>query len=342
MPRHFASDNWAGAHPEVIEAIARASAEGHAHSYGEDPLTESVAARIRDLVGGGQVHFVFNGTAANVIGLSTLLEPWQAVICSDVAHINVDECGAFERFSGARLIPVPTTDGKLTPALIEERLTGLGDVHRSQPRALSITQATEYGTVYSVAEVRAIADCCRKHGLILQMDGARLANAAASLGAPLRDFTLGAGVDVLSFGGTKNGLIAGEAVVLADSDRACNFGFVRKQGMQLASKARFLAAQFGALLDKDLWLRSAQHANAMAQRLHQRIGKVPGVMVTQRVEANAVFAILPREAIAPLRAEFWFYVWNEATGEVRLMTSWDTTEADVDAFAGAIEREARR
>ncbi len=337
MNRHFASDNWAGTHPEVLAAIGHA-ALGHAPSYGEDPLTVSVTASIRKLLGGGQVFFVFNGTAANVLGLSTLIEPWQSVICSDVAHVNVDECGALERFSGSRLVTVPTADGKLTPAMIEERLTGMGDVHRSQPRAVSITQVTEYGTVYSLDEVRAISELCRRHNLILHMDGARLANAAASLGVPLADFTLGAGVDVLSFGGTKNGLLGAEAVVFADVDRSRHFGFVRKQGMQLASKTRFLAAQFGALLEDDLWLRAARHANAMAAQLHERVRKVRKVEVTQAVQANAVFARIPQEAIAELRQEFWFYVWNEATHEVRWMTSFDTTEADVDRFAAAIER----
>jgi threonine aldolase len=235
-------------------------------------------------------------------------------------------------------VPIPTTDGKLTPALIEERLTGMGDVHRSQPKAVSITQATEYGTVYSLDEIKAIAELCRRHNLLLHMDGARLANAAASLGVPLADFTLKAGVDVLSFGGTKNGLMGAEAVVFADVDRSRHFGFVRKQGMQLASKTRFLAAQFGALLEDDLWLSSARHANAMAARLHEKVRGIRKVKITQAVQANAVFAIIPHDAIAELRQEFWFYVWNEATGEVRWMTSFDTTEADVDRFATAIQR----
>jgi threonine aldolase len=342
MSRHFASDNWAGAHPEVLTALTAAN-RGHVPSYGEDPLTERVAQRLRDLVGGrGDVHFVFNGTAANVIGIATLLEPWQAVICSDVAHIQVDECGALERFSGSRLLTVPSSDGKLTPAMVEQRITGQGVVHHSQPAAVSITQSTEYGTVYSVDEVRALADLAHGKGLLLHMDGARIANAAASLGRPVAEFTLGAGVDVLSFGGTKSGLLGAEAVVFADPDRARHFGFVRKQGMQLASKTRFLAAQFEALLADDLWLRAARHANQMARRLYDRVRGVAGLEITQPVEANAIFARIPREAILPLRQAYWFYVWNDAANEVRWMTSFDTTEADVDAFAEAISRTVGR
>ena len=288
------------------------------------------------------VFFVFNGTAANVLALASALKPYQGVICSDVAHLNVDECGAYERLAGGKLLTVPSPDGKLTPALVESRISNIGVVHSSQPAAISITQATEYGTVYTADEIAALSRLAREHGLLLHMDGARLANAAAALGLSPGAFTTGAGVDILTLGGTKNGLIGGEAVIFADPDRAADFGFVRKQGMQLASKMRFVAAQFDALLTDDLWLRSAAHANHMAQRLHQLVNGVPGVEVTQRVQANAVFARIPPRAIAPLQEHFNFLVWNERTSEVRWMTAFDTTTEDVDAFAAAIAREVGR
>jgi threonine aldolase len=337
--RHFASDNWAGAHPEVIAALAAAN-HGHAPSYGEDAVTARAVSRIQALFGAPvSVHFVFNGTAANVLGLASSLKPWQAVICSEVSHLNVDECGAYERLAGGKLLTVPAPNGKLTPELVLPRLAGIGVVHSVQPAAISITQGTEYGTVYTAAEVAALSRLAREHGLILHMDGARLANAAAALGLAPGGFTTGAGVDILTLGGTKNGLIAGEAVIIADPDRAAEFGFVRKQGMQLASKMRFVAAQFDALLTDDLWLRSATHANQMAQRLYRLVRDVPGVEVTQRVEANAVFACIPPAAIVPLQQHFNFLVWNERTSEVRWMTAFDTTPGDVDAFAAAIAHE---
>jgi threonine aldolase len=340
--RHFASDNWAGVHPDVLAAIAAANA-GHAPSYGDDAITARATARIQALFGAPvAVQFVFNGTAANVLGLSSALETWQSVICSDVAHLEVDECGAWEHHAGSKLLTVLTTDGKLTPELVESRLTGIGDVHRSQPAAISITQATEYGTVYTLDEITALSRLAHQHQLLLHMDGARLANAAASLNLPLGAFTIAAGVDILTFGGTKNGLLGGEAVIFADKERAEHFGFVRKQGMQLASKMRFVAAQFEALLTNDLWLRSATHANQMAARLHQKVRAIPGVQVTQRVEANAVFARIPAAAIAPLQQHFNFLLWNDRTSEVRWMTAFDTTADDVDAFAAAIALELGR
>ena len=340
--RHFASDNWAGAHPQVLAAIAAAN-HGHAPSYGGDALTERVVTRIQALFGAPvEVFFVFNGTAANVLGLASALKPWQGVICAESAHLNVDECGAYEQLAGGKLLPVVTPDGKLTPNLVRERLTGLGDVHRVQPAAISISQTTEYGTLYSVAELRALSRLAHEHGLLLHMDGARLANAAAALGVAPADFTTGAGVDILSFGGTKNGMIGGEAVIFADAARAADFGFVRKQGMQLASKMRFIAAQFEAMLTDDLWLRSALHANAMARRLHDGIRNLPGISLSQKVEANAIFARIPAVAIEPLQERFSFLVWNERENEVRWMTSFDTTTEDVDAFVAAIAREAGR
>jgi len=340
--RHFASDNWAGAHPDVLAAIAAANV-GHMPSYGDDAITARATARIQALLGAPvAVHFVFNGTAANVLGLASSLAPWQSVICSDVAHLEVDECGAWEHHAGSKLLTVPTTDGKLTPELVESRLTGVGDVHRSQPAAISITQSSEYGTVYTVDEITALSRLARQHQLLLHMDGARVANATASLNLPLGAFTIAAGVDILTFGGTKNGLLGGEAVIFANPERAANFGFVRKQGMQLASKMRFVAAQFEALLSNDLWLRSATHANEMAQRLYQKVRTIPGVEVTQRVQANAVFARIPAAAIVPLQQNFNFLLWNDRTSEVRWMTAFDTTAEDVDAFVAAITLEVGR
>lgn len=334
--RHFASDNWAGAHPQVLAAIAAAN-HGHAPGYGADAITARTVTRIQALFGAPvDVYFVFNGTAANVLGLASALKPWQGVICAESAHLNVDECAAYEQLAGGKLLTVVTPDGKLTPELARERLAGLGDVHRVQPAAISISQATEYGTLYSVAEVHALSRLAREHGLLLHMDGARLANAAAALGIAPGEFTTGAGVDILSFGGTKNGMIGGEAVIFADAARATEFGFVRKQGMQLASKMRFIAAQFEAMLADDLWLRSAAHANAMARRLHDGIRSIAGISVSQKVEANAIFARIPAAAIEPLQERFSFLVWNERENEVRWMTSFDTTAQDVDAFITAI------
>jgi len=340
--RHFASDNWAGAHPEVMAALAAAN-HGHAPSYGDDAITARAIARIQALFGAPvSVHFVFNGTAANVLGIASALRPYQAVICSDVAHLNVDECGAYEHLAGGKLVTVPTSDGKLTPELVDSRITNVGVVHSVQPAAISITQGTEYGTVYTADEIAALSRIAQEHGLLLHMDGARLANAAATLGLSPGAFTTGVGVDILTLGGTKNGLIGGEAVIFADPARAADFGFVRKQGMQLASKMRFVAAQFDALLTDDLWLRSAAHANRMAQRLCQLVQGVPGVEVTQRVQANAVFARIPPDAITPLQQHFSFLVWDERTSEVRWMTAFDTTTEDVDAFAAAIAHEVGR
>ena len=337
-PRGFASDNNAGAHPEVLDAIVRAST-GHARAYGDDAWTARAVDRLREHFGAGvEAFFVFGGTGANVLGLESLVRPHEAVICSEYAHIEVDECGAPERYIGCKLLPVRNDDGKLTPALVASRIMGVGNEHHVQPRVVSIAQSTEYGTVYTPEEVRALAEFAHANGMYLHMDGARLANAAAALGVPLRDVTTGAGVDVLSFGGTKNGLVGAEAVIFSDAAHARDFRFRRKQAMQLASKMRFLAAQFEALLSDDLWRRSAAHANRMAARLAERVRAIAGVTITQRVEANAVFAVVPRDAIAPLQEQFFFYTWNEERSEVRWMASFDTTEDDVEKFAAAIAR----
>ncbi len=337
--RFFASDNTAGIHPAVLSALARA-AEDHAAAYGDDALTAQAIERVREHFGVEvEVFFVFGGTAANVLGLKAVVASHQAIICTDVAHINVDECGAPEQFIGCKLLAALQVGGKLTLEQVASRLGGIGIPHHVQPRVVSITQATEYGTVYRPDEIQALAHLAHSKGLFLHMDGARLANAAASLDLPLRALTGDVGVDLLSFGGTKNGLLAGEAVVFFDPARARQFHFIRKQGMQLASKMRFLAAQFDALLADGLWLRNARRANGMASRLAAGLAGVDGVTITQPVEANAVFAILPPAAVRRLQATYRFYVWDEERSEVRWMTSFDTAEADVDEFVSAI-REA--
>ncbi|MDX2121886.1 MAG: beta-eliminating lyase-related protein [Gemmatimonadota bacterium] len=340
-PRAFASDNNAGVHPEVLAAIAAANT-AHARSYGHDPLTEQAREVFRSHFGpAADAWFVFNGTAANVLGLAAVARPHEAVICTDSAHIHVDECGAPERFTGCKLIPVRCPDGKLRPADLPPLLRGIGDEHRVQPRVVSITQATELGTVYTAAEIRALADAAHAHGLLLHLDGARLANAAVSLGLPLRALTTDAGVDLLSFGGTKNGLLGAEAIVFPQGAGGDAMAFIRKQGMQLASKMRFLAAQLIALLGGDLWQRNAGHANRMARLLAEQVQGVPGITLTQPVEANGVFARVPPEHIPALQERAFFYVWNPETSEVRWMTAWDTTEQDVVTFARAVREIVR-
>ena len=340
--RGFASDNHAGALPEALAAIAAAN-EGHAHSYGDDDWTRRAEARFRAHFGEqARAFFVFNGTGANVVALRALCRPWEAVVCAETAHVNVDEAGAPEHMGGLKLLPVATPDGKLTPELVQPRLVRFGDEHAVQPRVITISQSTELGTVYSMAEVRALAELAHEQGLLLHVDGARLANAACALGVELRELTTDTGVDALSFGGTKNGLVLGEAVVLLGGGAAKAaeaMPYLRKQSMQLASKMRFVSAQFEALLTGDLWKRPAAHANAMAQRLADAVARVPGVTVTQPVQANAVFAVLPRGAAERLQQRFSFYTWDERSGEVRWMCSWDTTGEEVDAFAAAVAEE---
>lgn len=338
----FSSDNHFGAHPSVLAAMAEANA-GPATAYGADTVTERAVARLRELFGAeAGVFFVFNGTAANVLGLQALLRPWEAVICAEGAHIAVDECGAPERLAAAKLLTVEAPDGKVTPEAVYRHLRRVGDQHAVQPRVLSISQTTEYGTVYTVEELRALATMVREHDLRFHMDGARLANAAAAIGCPLKAITAEIGVDVLTFGGTKNGAVGAEAVILLDPSLAPSFPFIRKQGMHLASKMRFLAAQFLALLEDDRYLHLARHANAMARRLADGIEGLAAVRPTQRVEANGVFVALPESLRLALQEEFRFEVWDETKDEVRWMTSWATTEADVDHFVGRIRTLAQR
>ncbi len=332
----FASDNASGAHPDVLAALVAAN-DGHTPAYGADPWTARGLEAVRSVFGvPAEVAFTWGGTGANVVGLQCLLQSWQAVICPDTAHIQVDECGAPERFTGAKLIDVPTVDGKLRPDQVLDQLHLLGDMHHVQPRVVAITQSTEQGSLYQPDEVVALAEVAHRHGMVLHMDGARLANAAAALGGDVRSFTVDAGVDVLTFGGTKNGMVYGEAVVFLAPELGADVDFVRKQAGQLPSKMRFVAAQFEALLADDLWLRNAAHANAMAQALVERVAPVPGVEVTRPPEVNAVFATVPRDALARLQAWSHFYVWDEATTEVRWMTSFDTALEDVERFAAGV------
>lgn len=334
--RGFASDNYAGAHPEVLAAIAEANS-GHVESYGYDPVTEAAVQRFRDLLGAQvEVFFVFNGTGANVVGLQSLLRTWESVVCTRTSHIHVDECGAPEKHLGSKVIDLPTLDGKLTPDLVRSVYTGVGDEHRAQPRVVSVTQATELGTAYAPDEIRALADSAHSLDMHLHMDGARIANAAAGLDVDLREITGDCGVDVLSFGGTKNGLVGGEAVVFFRPELAAHARYVRKQEMQLASKMRFISAQFLALLNDNLWRHLAGHANAMASRLADGVRGIAGVTITQPTQANGVFARLPASAIPALQEEFHFYEWDETTHECRWMCSWDTTEDDVDRFVARI------
>jgi threonine aldolase len=336
--KSFGSDNQAGAHEAVVSALARANS-GDAVGYGDDPWTRQATAALRTAFGArGDVFFVFTGTAANVLGLSLLLRSYEGVICAESAHVNVDECGAPERILGSKLLTVATPDGKLTPDLIGARLADRGDEHRVQPRVVTISQATELGTCYTLEELKSLGEFCRAEQLRLHVDGARLANAAAHLGCSLAD--LAAQADVLSFGGTKNGAMGVEAVVVMAGELAADAPFLRKQQGQLASKMRYLAAQFQALLDGDLWLRNASQANAMAQRLAGGIHGVPGVRLWQPVESNAVFASLDPAHIARLQEDWQFYVWDPTAQVVRWMTAFDTTEADVDAFVADVRRTA--
>ena len=334
--RSFASDNNAGIHPEVLKAITEANT-GHAVGYGDDSYTDAAVRKFEQHFGDDiEVFIVFNGTAANCLSLKALTDSFHAVICTEAAHIYTDECGAPEKFTGCKLIPLHTADGKITPDAVAHAYHGLGDQHHVQPRVVSITQATEMGTVYKTAEIRALAEFAHARQMYLHMDGARIANAAASLNINLRQITRDCGVDVLSFGGTKNGLMGAEAVVFFDASLANNFLYLRKQGMQLASKMRFISAQLDALLSNDLWLQNAQHSNRMARMLEKELTGIPQVKIVYPVEANGVFAQIPRAAIQKLQGRYFFYVWNEEQSVVRWMCSFDTTEDDVRQFAAFV------
>ena len=336
--RSFASDNNAGIHPEVIEAIQAAN-DGHVIAYGDDHITARATKLFQKHFGRDvAVYFVFGGTGANVLGLKAITKPHHAIVCAETAHVNVDECGAPEKFTGCKLISLPTPDGKLRVEQLEPLLHAFGNEHHVQPRVITVSQATEMGTVYTQRELKALSSFAHDNDMLLHVDGARISNAAVSLNASLKEITAGAGVDVLSFGGTKNGMMYGEAVVFFDKQLAPDFKYIRKQGMHLPSKMRYVSAQFEAMLGGDLWKRSAAHANRMAQILANELAKVPQIKITQKVESNGVFAVIPRQYIPALQKKYFFYVWNEEISEVRLMASFDTTEDDIQDFIDVVRK----
>ena len=336
--RGFASDNNAGVLPEVMDALVDVNT-GHTKGYGDDFYTNTAIQSFKKEFGDTtEVYFVFNGTGANVVGLQTMVRSYEAVICAQTAHINVDECAAPEKFLGGKLIDLPTPDGKLTPQLILPVLHGFGDQHHVQPKVISITQSTEMGTIYSLEEIKTLCDFAHAHNLLVHMDGARISNATAALNTSLAEVTSLAGVDLLSFGGTKNGLMFGEAILVFNPSLNEGLKFIRKQSAQLPSKMRFIAIQFQTLLKNEVWRKHALHANEMACFLASEAKKVTEIQITQKVESNGVFAIIPKKWIAPLQEQSFFYVWDEASSEVRWMTSFDTTKEDVIAFVTLLNK----
>lgn len=334
--RNFASDNASGAHPKVMDAMLRANCN-EAKPYGDDEYSTKAEAEFKRLFGDNiSVYFALNGTGANVLSLKSITRPYHAIVCADVAHINVDETGAPENITGCKLLPLPSNNGKLNIDAIKPLLHAKGVVHHSQPKVISITQVTEMGALYTVEEVKVIADFAHENGLYLHMDGARIANAASALGVNVAAFTRDAGVDVLSFGGAKNGMAFGEAVVFFNKELGEEFMYLRKQNLQLLSKMRFLTSQFIELLSDDLWLANAAHANAMAKRLADGLATIPHVQVRNYVQANLIFAIMKAEHIEEMQKNFYFYEWDETIHEVRLVCSFDTSEEDVDAFLSAL------
>ncbi len=336
LKKTFASDNYSGVHPAVMEALQQANT-GHAPSYGADDFTADAIRRFKDFFGTEtDVYLVYNGTGANVLGLQTLTRSFHSVLCAELAHINVDESTAPEKFLGCKLVSVPAPNGKMTPDAIEKKIQRLDDQHHPQARVISLSQTTEYGTVYTVSELKEIAALAQKHNLFLHMDGSRISNASVALNLEFAAFTRDVGVDVLSFGGTKNGMMFGEAVLVFNPALSTEFKYVRKQGMQLHSKMRFIGAQFSALLSNDVWRANATHSNRMAKLLESELRKFKEIRITQSVDANAVFAIMPRHIIAPLQEENFFYIWNDHTLEARLMCSFDTTEEEIRNFGKRI------
>jgi threonine aldolase len=335
----FASDNWSGVSPEVMQALTQIN-QGHHPAYGEnDPLLEQAQQKFREVFGPeSQVFFVYNGTGANVLSVQQLLRSWEAVVTPHSAHLNEDEAGAPEKFTGGKLLTVDCENGKIKPEQIEPFLNSYGFQHHVQAKMISISQATELGTLYSLNEIKSLADFAHAHGMYLHMDGARIANAAVALGCSLKEMTTSCGVDVLSFGGTKNGLMFGEAVVFMNNKLAEGFEYNRKQGMQLASKMRFITAQFLAYFENNLWKRNAENANNMARLLGEQLSQIPGISLSRSVEANGVFAIMPGDVIPELQRSYFFHVWNESTNEVRLMCSFDTTLEDVEGFVDAAKQ----
>ena len=337
--KSFASDNYAGVLPEMMDALQRANVE-HARSYGADDITERTIKLFREVFDADvEVYFVFNGTGANVLSISSATQSYNAVLCADVSHIYCDDSSAPETFTGCRFFPLTASEeGKLTPSVIEERLVRKGDVHYAQTKLLSVTQSTEYGTVYKPEELKAIAELAKKNELFLHMDGSRFFNAAAGLGCELKDISTSAGIDILSLGGTKSGMMFGEAVVVFNKKLSEHIAYKQKQSMQLASKTRFIAAQLEAMLTNDTWKKHASHANAMAQSLYKTLLKYPQIKVTKPVHANAVFAELPVHWNQPLQDAYPFYIWKDSSNEARLMCSFDTTENDIKGFDNLLQK----
>ena len=337
MNRFFASDNSSGVHPEFIKAMSDVN-QGHVIGYGDDIYTESAIAEFKKNFGEDiEVFFTFLGTGANVLGLSALTNPYSAILCAETAHIFEDECGAVERFGGAKLIPIETENGKLTVELIKPHIRGIGMEHHSQVKVISITQVSELGTVYTADEIKAITKFAHEQDLLVHMDGARISNAAVSLDLPFKAFTKDAGIDMLSFGGTKNGMMYGEAVIFFNTELAKDFKYIRKQGMQLASKMRYISAQFERFLKDDFWKGLAQHSNNMAQLLAKEIEQFPQIQISQKVEGNGLFIKLPKEFAETLQAKHYFYDWDESENIYRWMCSWDTTEEDIHDFVKEIK-----
>ncbi|MCK5261342.1 MAG: low specificity L-threonine aldolase [Thermoplasmatales archaeon] len=334
----FASDNHSGVHPDILKAIVSANVD-YTIAYGDDEYTERAVKKFKEHFGDNiDVYFVYNGTAANILGLKTVTHSFNSIICAETAHLNVHECCGPEKFTGCKLITILASNGKLTVDQIEPYVVGFGDPHVAQPKVISITQPTELGTVYTLKEIKELSDFAHKNGMLIHMDGARLYNAAASLNVGMKEITGDAGVDILSFGGTKNGMMFGEAVIFFNKKVSKDFVYIRKQGMQLASKMRFISAQFEAFLSNDLWLKNARYANKMTQLLHKELKDVPQIKITQKVEANAIFAIIPKKYIIPLQKEYFFHVFNERTSEVRWMCSFDTTKEDIMNFTEIIRK----
>lgn len=336
----FASDNYAGVHPEVLQSLVEANS-AHEISYGDDIYTLKAKSLFREIFGDVDVYFTFNGTGANVVALKCCTLPFQSIVCTNTAHIHSDECGAPVQSLGSSLITIPTNDGKLTPELIQPFLSQIGNVHNTQPKVISISQSTELGTVYSTNEIKALCDFAHQHQMFVHLDGARISNAVAALGTGLREATADCGVDIMSFGGTKNGLMMGEAVLIFNDELKANAPYFHKQTGQLFSKNRYISAQFVALLQNDLWRRIALQANAQAQKLAKAISAIPCVKISRSVDANAVFVILPAEIIPVLQTQYRFYVWNEQTHECRWMCSFDTTDDDINGFVDAIQNACR-
>lgn len=339
LKRGFASDNNAGVHPDILREIEKSNS-GHVVGYGADMYTEKAKQIFREQLGADtEVFFVFTGTAANVLGISGVTRPYNSVITAFTAHLEQDECGAPEKFTGCKVLTVDTPDGKIRTGMLGKHMHGFDFEHHSQPRVISITQSTEMGTVYTPDEIKEIADFAHARDMLLHMDGARIANAAVALGLPFKAFTADAGVDILSFGGTKNGMMFGEAVCFLTSGLTDGFKYIRKQGMQLASKMRYISAQYIAYFRNDLWKQCASHANSMAAMLAEKLGSVKGLTITQPVQSNGVFVIMPADVAEKVMKEYFFYPWNEAISEYRLMTSWDTTEEDIEDFVRLLKKE---